>query len=586
MRKILSGNEAVARGAYEAGVKFAAAYPGTPSTEILENIVKYKDYINCQWSPNEKVAVEAAAGASMGGVRALAAMKHVGLNVAADPFFSMAYIGSNGGFVIISADDPSMHSSQNEQDNRHYARHAKVPCIEPSDSQEAKDFIKYAMEISEQFDTPVLFRMTTRICHSKGIVELGEREEAKKRKFKRDFHKQVIIPANARILHLKVEKRMKDLEEYGYNCALNKMEMNSKELGIITSSIAYQYAKEIFPSASILKLGLTNPLPKKLIREFAEKVDNLYVIEELDPIMEEQIKAIGIEVTGKDKLPITYEFNLNVVEEALTGKKSYEKIELPKIPARPPALCPGCPHRAVFYTLHKLDVNVTGDIGCYTLGTLPPLSALHTCVCMGASIGNAQGIEKAMEMNGENPTGKVVAVIGDSTFIHSGITGLIDVVYNKGVSTICIMDNSITAMTGHQDHPATGKTLMGEKTHKLDFVELCKAIGIKEENIRTVSAFNVKKLKEVFTEEINKSEPSVVITQGPCIFIEPKDKVRPIFQVNEEKCKNCGICLQVGCPAIYQKHDKAYIDPLFCWGCSVCSQVCPFGAIESKERCE
>ena len=582
MKKLLSGNEAVARGIYEAGVKFASAYPGTPSTEILENVVHYKDDVYCEWAPNEKVAVEAAAGASMGGVRSVAAMKHVGLNVAADPFFSMGYIGSNGGLVIITADEPSMHSSQNEQDNRHYARAAKMPCIEPSDSQEAKDFIILAYEISENFDTPVLFRMTTRICHSKSIVELGEREEIKSKGFDRNFRKYVILPANARKLHLKVEERLKKLEEYGYNSPLNKIEMNGTDIGIITSSIAYQYAKEVFPNASILKLGLSYPMPKKLIKKFSDKVETIYVIEELEPFLEEQIKAMGIKVIGKDKLPITYEFNTNVIEESLLNKKSYKEIKVENLPPRPPVLCPGCPHRAVFYTLSKLNVHVTGDIGCYTLGALPPFLALHTCVCMGASIGSAYGIEKAME---EDPTGKVVAVIGDSTFIHSGITELINVVYNKGISTVCIMDNSITAMTGHQDHPGTGKTLMGEKTHNLDLIKLAEACGVKNENIRPVNAFDTKELMKVFKEELAKSEPSVVITQGPCIFIEPKTKKWKLFEVDSEKCKACGVCLKVGCPAIYKdENDISVIDPIFCLGCTVCAQVCPFNAIIEVER--
>lgn len=583
MKKLLSGNEAVARGIYEAGVKFASAYPGTPSTEILENVVQYKADVYCEWAPNEKVAVEAAAGASMGGVRSVAAMKHVGLNVAADPFFSMGYIGSNGGLVIITADEPSMHSSQNEQDNRHYARAAKIPCIEPSDSQEAKDFMILAYEISEKFDTPVLFRMTTRICHSKSIVELGERKEIKSKGFDRNFRKYVILPANARKLHLKVEERLKKLEEYGYNSPLNKIELNDTNIGIITSCIAYQYAKEVFPNASILKLGLSYPMPKKLIKEFADNVETLYVIEELEPFLEEQIKAMGINVIGKDKLPITYEFNTNVIEESLLNRKSYKEIEVENLPPRPPVLCPGCPHRAVFYILSKLKVHVTGDIGCYTLGALPPFLALHTCVCMGASIGNAYGIERAME---QDPTGKVVAVIGDSTFVHSGITELINVVYNKGISTVCIMDNSITAMTGHQDHPGTGKTLMGEKTYKLDLIELAKACGVKKENIRPVSAFNTKELMKVFKEELAKSEPSVVITQGPCIFIEPKTKKWKLFEIDLEKCKvTCSACLKVGCPAIYNdENSKTVIDPMFCLGCTVCAQVCPFDAIIEVER--
>ena len=476
-KAILSGNEAIARGFYEAGGSFASAYPGTPSTEILENIVQYEE-IQAQWAPNEKVALEVAAGAALGGARSLAAMKHVGVNVAADPLFSLSYQGVNTGIVIVSADDPSMHSSQNEQDNRWYARAAKIPMLEPSDSQEAKDFTKLALELSEKFDTPVLLRTTTRINHSKSIVSLNDRVAIPTKQYKKDMLKNVLLPSNARKKHVLVEKRMTDLEQFGNECDCNRIEWGDKKLGIITSGISYQYTREIFPNTSILKLGLTNPLPKKLIREFVDQVEKVYVIEELDPFLEEQILAMGIQLEGKNRLPIIGELSQEIVARSLIGESEPQKSSLKDIPIppRPPVLCPGCSHRGVFYAMKKLRLTVTGDIGCYTLAAIPPLEIMDTCLCMGASVGFAEGMEKAA---GDKLKGKLVGVIGDSTFYHSGITGLIDIVYNQGKTKICILDNHITAMTGHQEHPGSGLTLKGEPTIKADLEAICRAVGVK-----------------------------------------------------------------------------------------------------------
>lgn len=577
MKALLSGNEAIARGAYENGVTVATAYPGTPSTEILENMVNYKDKIYCEWSPNEKVAMEVAVGASFGGARTLVAMKHVGLNVAADPFLTLSYTGVKGGMVVVSADDPSMHSSQNEQDNRHYARLAKVPMLEPSDSQEAKDFVGIALDISEQFDTPVLLRTTTRISHSKTVVELKDRrEKPEPAEFERAPQKFVMIPGHARLRHIEVEERLKKLEEYANNAEINRIEWGDAKIGVITSGISYQYVKEAMPEASVLKLGLTYPLAKDLIRSFAEKVDTLFVVEELDPFLEEQIKAMGIKVTGKDKLPLIYEFDQGVIRERLLGEKRKEDNILSDVslPPRPPVLCPGCPHRGVFYVLKKLKLVVTGDIGCYTLGVVPPLSAMDTTVCMGASVGMAFGVELALK---DKVKHKVVGVIGDSTFVHSGITGLIDIVYNKGASTVIILDNRITGMTGHQDNPATGKTLMGEHTHQLDLGEVARAVGVK--SVRVIDPYDLGETERVIREEIAKDEPSVIITNRPCVLIV-KDKEWDKYQVDQELCRSCGMCYKVGCSAIYKENDKAKIDILFCTGCGICGQVCRFNAIK------
>ncbi len=575
-RAVLSGNEAIARGFYEAGGRFAAAYPGTPSTEILENIGKYQE-IKAQWSPNEKVALEVAAGASLGGVRALAAMKHVGLNVAADPLFSLSYMGVNGGLVIISADDPAMHSSQNEQDNRWYAKAAKIPMLEPSDSQEAKDFTILALELSEKFDTPVLLRTTTRINHSKSIVELKEPIVVERKKYAKDYTKNVLLPSNARKKHVFVEERLEKMAEYGKTAPVNRMEMGDTKIGIITSGISYQYAKEVFPDASILKLGLTFPLPKELIREFAAKVEKLFVIEELDPFLEEQILAMGIAVEGKNKLPILGELNLNTVREALLEEESDDldfSLKEP-IPPRPPVLCPGCSHRGVFYALKRLKLTVTGDIGCYTLGALPPLEAMDTCLCMGASVGFSEGMEKT---EGEELQGKVVGVIGDSTFFHSGITGLIDIFYNKSNAKLIILDNQITAMTGHQEHPGSGLSLRREPTNRVDIEKLVRAIGI--ERVVKIDPYDVKGTIEIIKKEMQVQEPSVMIADAPCVIRARKIFTEPYF-VDTEKCIKCGMCHKVGCPAIEKdENGKTKINPLLCIGCDICRQVCKPQAIQ------
>lgn len=577
MKVMLSGNEAIARGFYEAGGAFASAYPGTPSTEILENIGLYKE-IQAQWAPNEKVALEVTAGAALGGVRSLAAMKHVGLNVAADPFFSLSYQGTNGGIVIISADDPSMHSSQNEQDNRWYAKSAKVVMLEPADSMEAKLFVIKGLEISEQFDTPVLIRTTTRINHSKSIVELGERQQVEAKPYQKNMSKNVLLPANARKKHVEVEARLQKLAEFGNTTDLNRIEWGDKNLGIITSGISYQYAKEVFPEASILKLGLTNPLPQKLIRDFADKVATLYIIEELDPFLEEQIRAMGIKVDGKNKLPIMGELNTDIVARAFGIEEANEKNAPPDdvpIPARPPVLCPGCSHRGVFYVMKRLKLTITGDIGCYTLAALPPLETMDTCLCMGASVGYAQGIEKA---TGDKLKGKLVGVIGDSTFFHSGITGLIDLVYNQGKTKICILDNHITAMTGHQEHPGSGLTLRREPSSKIDIAAICRAAGVKR--VVKVDPYNIEETLRVFKEEMAVDEPSVIIADAPCIIRERIQFSEPYY-VETETCIKCGMCDRVGCPAIEKDEDgKTQINPLLCIGCDICRQVCKPGAIK------
>lgn len=578
MSQLLSGNEAIARGAYEHGVRVATAYPGTPSTEILENVVKYKEDIYCEWAPNEKVAMEVAIGSAYGGVRSLVAMKHVGLNVAADPFMTLTYTGVNGGLVIVSADDPSMHSSQNEQDSRHYARFAKIPLVEPADSQEAKDYVGHALDISEKFDTPVLLRTTTRISHAQTVVDLGDREEKPvPEKFEKNPEKFVMTPAHAKKRHPIIEERLADLEEYANECELNRIEWGNKDLGIITSSVAYNYAKEVFPKASILKLGLSYPLPMKKIKDFADQVDKIYVIEELDPFMEKEIKAAGIEVIGKDKLPICYELNTRILRENLLEEKMEDsEVVNEELPHRPPALCPGCPHRGAFYALNKLGVTVTGDIGCYALGVVPPLSAMDSIVCMGASVGNAHGMELAL---GDNIKGDVVGVIGDSTFMHSGITGLIDIVYNRGVSTIVILDNRITAMTGHQDNPVTGKTLMGDKTVEVDLEKVCNAVGVKEDNIRLVDPYDLETTENVIKEELGKDEPSVIIARRPCVLLKSVKRQKP-YSVDADKCKDCGLCLKMGCPALVKGEGSAKIDDYLCTGCGVCTEVCPFDAIK------
>ncbi len=577
MKAILSGNEAIARGFYEAGGRFASAYPGTPSTEILENIGLYREII-AQWAPNEKVALEVAAGASLGGVRSLAAMKHVGLNVAADPFFSLSYQGVNAGIVIISADDPAMHSSQNEQDNRWFARAAKVPMLEPSDSQEAKVYTIKALQLSEEYDAPVLLRTTTRVNHSKSIVELGERMTVEARPYQKDMLKNVLLPANARKKHVAVEDRLRKLSEYGIQCELNRIEWGQKKIGIITSGISYQYAREAFPKASFLKLGLTHPLPFRLIAEFAGQVKSVYVIEELDPFLEEQIAAMGIKVQGKNRLPVMGELSSDIIARAFDVHREHGSAppltDIP-IPARPPVLCPGCSHRGVFYAMKKLRLTVTGDIGCYTLAAIPPLETMDTCLCMGASIGYAQGIEKA---TGDQLKGKLIAVIGDSTFLHSGITGLMDLVYNQSKTKICILDNKITAMTGHQEHPGSGLTLRHEPTNRVDLEALCRAAGIRR--VVRIDPYKIDETIRVFREELAADEPSVIIADAPCI-IRARIRFHDPYFVKADTCIMCGTCHRVGCPAIEKdENGKTRINELLCIGCDICRQVCKPGAIQ------
>lgn len=575
MKVLLSGNEGVARGAWEAGVRVATAYPGTPSTEILEALSEYEE-VEAVWSINEKVALEVALGASFAGVRAITSMKHVGLNVAADPLFSSSYIGAEAGFVIVSCDDPGMHSSQNEQDNRYYAKMAKIPLLEPSDSGEAKELTKLGFEISEKFDTPVLLRLTTRVSHSKSIVELGERIEVEERSYKKMFEKRVLLPSVAMKRHVEVEKRLLALKEFSENFEYNRIEKGNKKLGIITSGVAYQYAKEVFEDASFLKLSMSFPFPERLVKEFAEAVDELIVIEELEPFIEEHVKALGIKVKGKEKVPLIGELNPQILRDAFNIPYERKIFHLPSLPPRPPALCPGCPHTPVYYVLKMLKPIVTGDIGCYTLAALPPLSTTDTCVDMGASIGNAFGIELAYRKRKEKP--KIVAVIGDSTFFHSGITPLIDMVYNKGAGTVIILDNSTTAMTGHQDHPGTGKTAKGEEGVKISIESLVKGIGIK--NVFVVDPYDVRNLKEIINREIYRNEPSVIITNRPCVLHKEFKGIQfsPV-RVDENLCTSCQICIRLGCPSISMKDGKALIDEITCTGCGVCLELCPPKAI-------
>jgi len=575
MKKLMLGNEAIARGAYEAGVRVATAYPGTPSTEITECIAKY-DEIFSEWSPNEKVALEVAIGASVAGGRAICSMKHVGLNVAADPLFTVSYTGVNGGLVICVADDPGMHSSQNEQDSRNYARAAKVPMLEPADSQECKDFVIKALELSEEFDTPFIIRLTTRISHSQSLVELGERAEIPLRPYRKDIGKYVMMPAMARKRHVIVEERMKKLAEFADITELNRIEWGKNtETGVITSGICYQYAKEAFgDDVSYLKLGMVYPLPEKLISEFASRVKTLYVIEELDPFIEDFLQQKGIRCIGKEKLPLAGEYSAGLIRKHLLGADEIAGTVQGDIPARPPVLCPGCPHRAVFYVLGKNKLTVTGDIGCYTLGSMSPLEAMDTCVCMGASIGMAHGMEKAL---GNEDNGKRVAVIGDSTFIHSGITGLIDIVYNKGTSTVIILDNSITGMTGHQPNPATGYTIKGEKTRQVDLVKLCNAVGI--DRVRVVDPFRIDEFDKAVKDEIAADEPSVIIAQRPCALLKTaryEGKVR----VNKENCRYCKVCMRIGCPAVVDTGESIQINEDLCVGCELCLELCKFNALE------
>ncbi|MBE0432692.1 indolepyruvate ferredoxin oxidoreductase subunit alpha [candidate division WOR-3 bacterium] len=576
MRALLSGNEAVARGAWEAGCRVATAYPGTPSTEILENIIKYPE-ISCEWSVNEKVAMEVAAGACFAGARVLVAMKHVGLNVAADPFFTMGYSGVTGGMIVVSADDPGMWSSQNEQDNRHYGRHAKVPVLEPADSSETKLFAKLAFAISEKFDTPVLLRLTTRVCHSSSPVDLGKRKEVAVKGYARDVRKRLVLPAHARVLHAAVEERLRKLAAYGEVFPHNRIEWGKKSLGIITSGVAYQYAKEVFPDASFLKLALTYPLPAKLIKKFARQVKRLIVVEEGDSILETEIKAMGVRVTGKDRIPRCGELTPDVLRNSFATKRKRTKAA-PDVPARSPVLCPGCPHRGVFYIVNKLKLVSTGDIGCYTLGALPPLNAMDTCVCMGASVTNAQGLEKAL---GKEFSKKVVAVLGDSTFFHSGITGLVNAVYNRANLTLLILDNFTTAMTGHQPHPGTGRLAKGEPGKRVPPEEVAKGCGAGL--VEVVNPNDLRATEEAMKEGLAFDGVAVLIFRRPCALLV---KPRPALRIDAELCNGCRLCLRIGCPAMSlvfpEARDKALaaVDASLCVGCGLCAQLCMRAAIK------
>lgn len=570
---IMLGNEAIARGAYEAGVKVSAAYPGTPSTEISENIVKYKEDIYAEWSPNEKVATEVAIGASVSGVRAMACMKHVGLNVASDPLYTVSYMGVNGGLVLVVADDPGLYSSQNEQDTRMIARAAQVPVLEPSDSMEAKEFMKEAFEISEQFDRPVILRTTTRLAHSQGLVELCERKQVEDKPYVKNIQKTVMMPGNAKLRHVVIEQKNLELAEAANTLSINQVEMQDTKIGVITSGIPYQYVKETLPNASVLKLGMVNPLPKKLIQDFAKKVEKLYIIEELDPVIEEQVKSWGIQAIGKEIFTVQGEYSANMIRTAILG----EDLELKapeKAPGRPPILCPGCPHRSVFYVLNKLKLHAAGDIGCYTLGAVAPLSVVDTTICMGASISSLHGMEKA---KGKDYVKNWVAVIGDSTFLHTGVNSLMNMMYNKATGTVMILDNSTTGMTGHQDHAATGKTLLGEATYAIDIVGLCRAIGVK--NVVEVNAFDIAELERVVKEETAKDEVSVIITKSPCVLLDKSKK--PLYITHPDKCKKCGMCMKPGCPAMTRNADGTiHIDDTMCTGCGLCATLCKFDAIE------
>lgn len=582
MKELLTGNEAIARGAYEAGVAVAAGYPGTPSTEILENVTKYPG-IKAQWSPNEKVALEVGAGAAIAGARTIVTMKHVGVNVAADPLLTLAYTGVNGGFLLVAADDPGMHSSQNEQDSRYYGQLAKIPVLEPADSQECKDFVILGLALSEQFDTPVMLRTHTRIAHSQTLVELGEPLQIGIKPYEKNPQKYVMIPAYGRQRHPLVEERLRHLAAWAETTAINRLEWGEREIGIITSGICYQYVREAFPTASVLKLGLVNPLPLEKIRELAGGVERLFVVEELDGLIEEKVRGLGLEVQGKDLFPPVGELSTALVKRQilLACGRQEEAEYLPaqplaqQVPNRPPVLCAGCPHRATFFVLREMKVKVSGDIGCYTLGVLPPLNAMDTCICMGASIGAALGMEKA---NPDEFQGRTVAVIGDSTFLHSGITGLLDLVYNGGTGTVLILDNRTTAMTGHQPHPATGRRLNGEPAPQVDLAAIARACGVRR--VVEVDPFELKEFRRILKEELAAPEPSVLIVRRPCALIV-KEKQPPLV-IEPATCINCGRCVSLGCPAIRKGEDKPTIDPALCTGCDLCARVCPVEAISSK----
>ncbi len=574
---IMLGNEAIARGAYEAGVKVSSAYPGTPSTEISEYLANYGD-VYTEWAPNEKVAAEVAFGASFAGVRSLACMKHVGLNVASDPLYTFSYTGVNGGAVLVVADDPGLASSQNEQDTRMIGRAAHIPVIEPSDSMEAKEFIKFAYELSEKYDTPVILRTTTKLSHSQSVVELCDRVEVADKDYNRDVRKYVMMPASAIGRHLVVEERDNKLAVDGCDFPINKMEINDKKIGFITSGVPYQYVKEVCPNASVLKLGLVNPLPKKLIEDFIKQVDTVYVFEELEPVIEEQVKSWGYDVKGKELFTRQGEYSANMLKKAIFGACDmvFTKKETPN---RPPILCPGCPHRSVFSVLNKLKIHAAGDIGCYTLGAVAPLGVIDSTLCMGASISTLHGIEKA---RGKDFIKNWVAVIGDSTFLHTGINSLINLVYNKATGTVLILDNRTTGMTGHQQHAATGKTLKGEDTNAIDLSVLCKAVGV--QNVLTIDAFDIVSLEKAIKESVNGDTLTVIIAKAPCALL--KGQKFPYKCVcDAEKCKKCGMCLKIGCPAITKQADGTVkIDETMCNGCGLCKNYCKFNAIDKVEK--
>lgn len=589
MKQLMTGNEAVARGAYEAGVKFASAYPGTPSTEILENVALYKDSILAEWATNEKVALEAAIGGSIAGARTLAAMKHVGVNVAADPLFTYAYMGVNGGMVLITADEPGQHSSQNEQDNRNFAKHAKIPMLEPADSQESKDMLIKAYEISEKYDTPVLFRMTTRVCHSKGIVECKDRVEAGIREYQKDVVKNITVPANSRLMRLKVEDRINALKEFTEETELNYVVDNNSKIGVIASGVSYFYAREVFgDSASYLKLGFTYPLPEKKIKAFCESVDKIYIVEENDPYIEDVVRMLGFECLGKNLFPFCGEMTPDVLRKAINGS-TFETMEYDKAKAvpRPPTLCAGCPHRGFFYELgKKKDVVIAGDIGCYTLGFAPPYNAMDFNVCMGGAFGSGHGAQQVFNMNEDNNK-RVVSVVGDSTFFHTAINGLLNVVYNKSNSINVILDNRITGMTGHQENPGSGYTLQGQPTKIVEIEPLVRACGM--ENVRTVNPNNLKEMKDAIDWAMGLEKSSVIITRWPCVlkkFTEiDKQEFSEAFkskcEVDHDKCIGCKMCIKTGCPAISfnKETKKSTINKEQCVGCEVCMQVCPKQAI-------
>lgn len=576
-KKLLLGNAAVARGAYEAGVNVVASYPGTPSTEITEEIVKF-DEVYAEWSPNEKVAAEVAIGASIGGARAMSCMKHVGLNVMADPVFTVSYSGVNGGLVFCVADDPGMHSSQNEQDSRHYAKASKIMMLEPSDSSECKEYTKRAFELSEKYDTPVFIRLSTRVSHSQSLVELCDREQIALKPYEKNIGKNVMMPANAIKRHVVVEDRIRALTEFAETTDFNTTEKNGSKIGIITDGIAYMYAKEALGDrADYLKLGMVYPLPKKKIKDFAANYDKVYVIEELDPVIEEHCKALGVDVIGKEVFTLLGEYTPNMIKKVVLGEDEPKHAPAEQIPVRPPVMCAGCPHRGTFYVLKKLGLVVSGDIGCYTLGAAMPLQSVDTTICMGASVSAALGMAKA---RGKEFNKKLVSVIGDSTFMHSGITGLVDIVYNKGANTVIILDNSITGMTGHQDNPTTGYTIRGEETKQVNLISLCKAIGV--EHVQVCDPFDVKSFETVVKQEVAREEPSVIIAQRPCALLK-KVKYTGHCTVTD-KCKKCKICMKLGCPAISVKDGSISIDTTQCNGCGLCVNVCPFEAIVKEEN--